>query len=291
MPTVSQIAALISSAARGNSNHMRDVAEQIVASYGDGTPAARQLRNAMRNIPQQMMELPRDVSNCVYPTQPECRLCDLWFPAAIQQQLCNVIRERQHAERLLEQGLRPANRVLLSGPSGTGKTSIAHALANATALPLYVVSLGGMVGSHMGETGNSISKTFNALRLTDCVLLIDECDALLARRTASSEGSATVEINRSTATLLTEFDRLRPGVIVICATNLLDCVDSAFMRRFDLRLEVPYPTEAELLKFSECHAARWSVPLTDLDLGVSYATAKLAIEQRARAMILSGEVA
>ncbi len=89
-----------------------------------------------------------------------------------------LIEEQSRSDLLRAQGIQPRHRILLSGPPGNGKTSIAEAIAEAIALPLLTVRYDALVSAYLGETNARLPKLFEYARATPCVLFFDEFDAV-----------------------------------------------------------------------------------------------------------------
>lgn len=133
-------------------------------------------------------------------------------------------------------------RALFSGPSGTGKTMAARHLARRLGRELWRIDLSAVVSKYIGETEKALDRALAAAESRDIVLLLDEGDALMARRT--DVGNA----NDRYANLETNFllQRLEDFAgIIIVTTNAADRIDSAFARRMDV--VVPFrPPDAAL---------------------------------------------
>ena len=155
--------------------------------------------------------------------------------------------EEQHRSSLLRaHGLDPRHRLLLVGPPGNGKTSLAEAIAEALAVPFFVVRYETMIGSYLGETAARLKRVFDYVRTTPCVLFFDEFDAVGKERGDIHE---TGEIKRVVTSLLMHVDELPSYAVVIAATNHSELLDRAVWRRFQLRLGLPAPGEKELTKY------------------------------------------
>ena len=174
-------------------------------------------------------------------SEPQVGLSDLILPLPADRLTRQLIEEQSRSDVLRAQGLQPRHRILLSGPPGNGKTSIAEALAQALALPLLTVRYDALVGAYLGETNARLAKLFEYARATPCVLFFDEFDAVGKERGDVHE---TGEIKRVVSFLLMQLDQLPSYVIAVAATNHAELLDRAVWRRFQLRIDMPAPDAA-----------------------------------------------
>ncbi|MFB7056881.1 AAA family ATPase [Streptomyces vinaceus] len=159
-----------------------------------------------------------------------------------QQRVDTLIAERGVRAKLLEAGLQPSRSVLLSGPPGVGKTLTAGHIAEQMKLPLLAVDLAAVMSSYLGRTGRNLRTILDFASQVECVLFIDEFDALAKRR----EDDADVgELKRLVNVLLLELDRWPADSFLIAATNHKELLDSAISRRFDVLMELPLPALSE----------------------------------------------
>ncbi|KAJ1441093.1 P-loop containing nucleoside triphosphate hydrolase protein [Ochromonadaceae sp. CCMP2298] len=150
----------------------------------------------------------------------------------------------------------PPGGVLLHGPPGNSKTRLAAAAAKAHGLPMISLSAADVYSAYVGDAEAEVRRAFElARRVAPCVLFLDEIDAIVTNRDSGGGGdggvstSASVE-GRVLATLLTEMDGIHAsqesqfahpsgggggggsgGVVVIAATNRLDFLDAALLRK------------------------------------------------------------
>jgi SpoVK/Ycf46/Vps4 family AAA+-type ATPase len=136
--------------------------------------------------------------------------------------------------------------LLLSGPPGNGKTSLAEAIAEAMAVPFFTVRYDLLIGSYLGETTQRLRRLFEYIRTTPAVLLFDEFDVVGKERGDPHE---TGEIKRVVSTLLLQIDALPSYVVVVAATNHGELLDRAVWRRFEMRLDMPQPSISQLGDF------------------------------------------
>lgn len=176
----------------------------------------------------------------VVEVMPRRQLDDLVLPTEVRHAINQLVEEQRRASVLRAHGIEPRHRVLLVGPPGTGKTSVAEAIAEAIAIPLLVVRYEMMIGSYLGETAMRMRYVFDYARTTPCVLFFDEFDAIGKERGDIHE---TGEIKRVVTSLLMQMDDLPSYTLVVGATNHPELLDRASWRRFQLRLSLPMPTK------------------------------------------------
>ena len=225
---------------------------------------------------------------------PRRRLDDLILPLTARQGVEEFIEEQQRADVLRAHGLEPRSRILLVGPPGTGKTTLAEALAEAVAVSLFVVRYESMIGSYLGETAARLKRVFDYARTTPCVLFFDEFDAIGKERGDTHE---TGEIKRVVTSLLMQIDELPSYTIVAAATNHPELLDRAAWRRFQVRLNLSLPTQKELAAYIDAFMSRFGEPLNTSPaaiakaLGtVSYAEAEqFCLDVRRRQVLSLGQ--
>jgi hypothetical protein len=139
-------------------------------------------------------------------------------------------------------------RALFAGPSGTGKTLAARWLARRLGKDLYRLDFAASVSKYIGETEKLLDRAFAAAEDLDCILLIDEGDALMAGRTAV--GSANDRYaNLETNFLLQRIESF-DGILIV-TTNAFERIDKSFGRRMDAVVHFRAPDE--MLRFSILH--------------------------------------
>jgi SpoVK/Ycf46/Vps4 family AAA+-type ATPase len=189
---------------------------------------------------------------------PRRRLDDLVLPDVVRRAVEELVEEQRRADLLRAHGVEPRHRILLVGPPGTGKTSLAEAVAEAAAVPLFLVRYELMIGSYLGETAARLKRVFDYARTTPCVLFFDEFDAIGKERGDIHE---TGEIKRVVTSLLMQVDDLPSYTVIAGATNHPELLDRASWRRFQLRLTLPMPTPQALASYVERFAKRFDEPL------------------------------
>lgn len=179
----------------------------------------------------------------MYEVVPERALDSLVLPAGIHDQIQELVEEQHRAELLHSHSLRARNRLLLAGPPGNGKTTLAEALAFELMYPLIVVRYETLVGSYLGETSSRLKNLLDYVRTQRCVLFFDEFETLGKERGDTNE---TGEIKRVVSSLLLQIDALPDYVVVVAASNHPELLDRAVWRRFQLRMELPPPSRRQL---------------------------------------------
>ncbi len=146
--------------------------------------------------------------------------------------------------------------ILLSGAPGTGKTSLARGLAHRTAklfptsnFRLLEVEPHSLTSSAMGKTQRAVSDLFSqaiaeAATGGPTIVLLDEVETLAADRSKMSLEANPIDIHRATDAVLVQLDALAeqfPQLLFLATSNFPEAVDSAFMSRCDLVLQIPLP--------------------------------------------------
>ena len=228
-------------------NILADRLERALRSNGKGGPSAHTVPDSAVRARDYVLE-----------TMPRKRLEDLFLPELCERACRELIEEQQRASLLRSHSLEPRHRVLLVGPPGNGKTSLAEAIAEALAVPFFVVRYDAIIGSFLGETASRLRRVFDYARTTPCVLFFDEFDAVGKERGDENE---TGEIKRVVTSLLMQVDALPSYTVVIAASNHSELLDRAVWRRFQFRLELPAPTAAQVGRYFEAFAKRMDGPL------------------------------
>lgn len=157
-----------------------------------------------------------------------------------EEEFRKFLKEQEKKLDLVKLGLKPTNSILLFGEPGVGKTYSATWLASSLKKPLVVLDLATIMSSYLGETGTNIKKVLDYAKENDCVLFLDEFDAIAKTRTDSRELG---EMKRIVNVLLKELEEWPVGSIIIAATNHDQLLDKAIWRRFDLKIHLGLPTK------------------------------------------------
>jgi transitional endoplasmic reticulum ATPase len=180
-------------------------------------------------------------------SEDDVRLADLGGLEDVVAQLRDVADSFQHPEVMARWGARRPQGILMWGPPGTGKTTLARALAHEIGGTLKEIRSNDILDRWMGASERNIAKVFaEARRYTrPTVLLFDEFDSIVSYA-GRPQGSADQAINSVAGIFKQEMNSLieaNPNVIVVATTNFPDRVDDSLIRsgRFDVKLAVPLP--------------------------------------------------
>lgn len=160
-------------------------------------------------------------------------LDDMVIAPQLRERLTRVVLEQSKRVELLARRLRPARKLLFSGPAGCGKTMSAGAIARAVGLPMFRVELHGVVSQYFGETAKRLAKVFDHVRSMRALYLFDEFDAFGAERGGLGGESDGGEMRRVVSSLLQFIESDQSDSMIVAATNHVQMLDSALWRRFD----------------------------------------------------------
>ncbi len=244
---------LVQASVAGDRSAVRSTVETIIAEEKSKqhTVLAERLTRAIRANGHNSMHLPSSDHvfrgrECIAEITPRRKLDDMILSKTCRVAVNQMIEEQQRSSLLRAHGLDPRHRLLLVGPPGNGKTSLAEAIAESLAVSLFVVRYEAMIGSYLGETASRLKRVFDYVRTTPCVLFFDEFDAVGKERGDIHE---TGEIKRVVTSLLMQVDELPSYTVAVAATNHPELLDRAVWRRFQLRLDLPAPGKRELTKY------------------------------------------
>jgi len=174
---------------------------------------------------------------------PDLRLTDLVLDDELAHHLHHMVREVEHWALLDRHAIARRNRLLLYGPPGCGKTSIASALASELGRPLVTVRVEGVVSSYLGETATNLRKVIEFAESGAYVVLFDEFDSLGKDRDDPNDHG---ELRRVVNAVLQMIDGYSGPSLLVAATNHPAVLDEAIWRRFDEVFEVALPSATQV---------------------------------------------
>lgn len=170
------------------------------------------------------------------------------FDDSVAQALDALMRERREEGLLREAGLEPVRTAIFTGPPGVGKTLAARWLARELGRPLLILDLSAVMSSYLGRTGANLRHVLDYAKSMDCVLLLDELDAIAKRRDDQGEVG---ELKRLVTVLLQQLDDWPAGGLLVAATNHSDLLDPAIWRRFEVAIRYDIPSREAVRRFIE----------------------------------------
>ena len=130
-------------------------------------------------------------------------------------------------------------RLCLYGPAGTGKSAFGRYIAQTLDKPLLLKKGSDLISKWVGETEQNIAKAFEEAKEEKAVLVFDEVDGFLAERNSAKQSWEITQVNE----MLVQMENF--DGIFIATTNLIDNLDKASLRRFDLKLKFDFLTPAQ----------------------------------------------
>lgn len=206
--------------------------------------------------------------------------------------LKRLIDERTKLDVLTKVGLEPTRTVLFTGAPGVGKTLAARWIARELGRPLLILDLSAVMSSYLGRTGTNLRHVLDYAKSIDCVLLVDELDAIAKRRDDTSEIG---ELKRLVTVLLQQLDDWPSSGLLIAATNHAELLDPAVWRRFEEQIEFCLPEREaarafvfNLLEPFAANSEQWSDVLSLAMAGQSFSDIERKVTSARRHAALNG---
>jgi len=184
-----------------------------------------------------------ELQGLVESTYPKITLGSMVLADDVRTRLSRVVRQQEERATLREHGQTPTTHMLLIGPPGTGKTMTASALAGELRLPLFTMRLEALFSRFFGETAAKLRLFFDQIAQTRGVYLLDEFDAIGARRGETNDVGEIRRVLNSVLAFMEEPNST--DSLVLAATNHAEILDEALARRFDEVIEYTLPGAAD----------------------------------------------
>lgn len=249
-----QVKALLRSHREGDEKQFRTTAEDIIqdARRRRHDLLASELEAILDEPPRTrrptqlatLRALPkgRDETPLLNVREPKLTLHDLVLASEQRDVLVGLLDEQRSRQALHAHGVEPRRSILFSGPSGTGKSATAEAIAGELGWPLAHVQLATVVSSYLGETAKNLEQIFSFLASGSWVLLFDEFDMLARDRNERGDHG---ELKRVVSALLQLIEATTTDSLIIATTNHAGLLDSALWRRFDEVVAFDLPSASE----------------------------------------------
>lgn len=215
------------------------------------------------------------------------------FYPSVSKQLHALVGERLNADALRAASLDPTRTALFVGPPGVGKTMAARWVARELGRPLLTLDLAAVMSSYLGRTGSNLRLVLDYAKSIDCVLLLDELDAIAKRRDDREEIG---ELKRLVTVLIQQVDDWPSSNLLIAATNHSELLDPAIWRRFEAVVDFPLPDRAtagsfimQALRDHTSNAAQWARAMSIALEGRSFSDLSRDIAFARRQAALNGE--
>lgn len=250
MATVDQIKQLIRTHYERSDEKFKTAVLQIAASEAKlgHTTQARELKELLDKLGKGVV-IKFNSSNALFEvTAPSINLTDLVISPDIENRIKKIMAEYSQREKLRRYGLDNRRKVLIEGPSGTGKTMTASVIASELNLSLFTIQMDKLISKFMGETSSKLRQLFESISQSPGVYLFDEFDAIGADRSLDNEVG---EMRRVLNAFLQLIESDTSDSIIVAATNNCNMLDQALYRRFDDVLHYNLPTEEEIVHLFE----------------------------------------
>ena len=180
------------------------------------------------------------------PVEPKYTFDDIILPDRVREEVMNVADYAKNSKIVFEDwGLARTHKyskqigINLWGEPGTGKTMVAHAIANHLGRKILIVNYADIESKYVGETPKNIRKVFEAGKATGSILFFDEADAILSRRVTNMSSATDVSVNQTRSVMLMLMNEYQD--FIIFATNFISNFDPAFMRRIAVHVKFELP--------------------------------------------------
>lgn len=215
-----------------------------------------------------------NVFDLIINDKEQVSLNDIFLDEANRQKFVQLIKEHSYIDELHQYGLPVNNKILLHGNSGCGKTMSAKAIARALGKNILILNLSNVVCSRIGETSQNIKQVFDKAGREKAVLFLDEFDQIGKAR--GNDDKDVGEMRRLVNTLIQLIDYYPENALLLCATNHPEIIDTALLRRFQLRINFEMPAPEILDEYYNKLLSRFPKDLQNIErkYDISFAEAK-----------------
>ena len=236
-----QVQRLVLRIARTYRKSFPDLSAKLIKLMQEAPTAQSPLRSAEMAVVPVDQDSRLQLVRCEQPVTLEVE--PVWAQP-VAQTLTRFCEERRQQEKLLSAGVAPSRSLLLVGQPGVGKTLAARWVARELSLPLLTLDLSAVMSSFLGRTGINLRHVMDYAKGIQCVLLLDELDAIAKKRDDVAEVG---ELKRLVTVILQEIEEWPETGVLLGATNHPGLLDPAVWRRFDQVVEFPMPSREEIL--------------------------------------------
>jgi AAA+ superfamily predicted ATPase len=221
-----------------------ELAEELRARHGAAPIGVAEIGAALRALTAEKL------GNLAQPYRGDASLDELVLGPDARERLHELVERLRQRYRVLEEwglgadsGRGRGVTALFAGPSGTGKTAAAGAVARALDIDLHVIDLARVMSKWVGETEQNLARVFDEAEASGAALLFDEADSLFGKRSTDMKSASDRYANLTVNYLLQRMES-HPGLAIL-TTNLESAIDGAFARRLCCRVEFTLPDADE----------------------------------------------
>jgi SpoVK/Ycf46/Vps4 family AAA+-type ATPase len=240
---------------------------------------------------KEMTFLPESIKRffCDYPAR---EIENIFIDKKIKEAVEFLIKSFENTELFRKKGIGVPNKIIMEGPPGNGKTSLASAIAGKLNMPLFSVNTPAVINSYLGKTSVNINLIMNQIPHPS-VIFWDEFDTLASSR-KDEGGGAQRELNNIVNSILLGMDRLSSDNVMIVASNRGDMLDKAILRRFFLKLWIGPPqnkeTAFQFIQWWQSHTQNPIYDTNNFPFPASYSILENWCVRRVQSQILGMEI-
>lgn len=199
---------------------------------------------------------------------------DVLLESSNRKAIEQLMKEFTYIDVLKEYDLPVNNKILLHGSSGCGKTMTAKAIATKLNKPLLILDLSSFVSARIGETSKNIKMVFEKAERERAVLFLDEFD--FVGKIRGNDDNDVGEMRRLVNALIQMIDQFPEKAILVAATNHVEVLDIALLRRFQLKINYNMPDNKTLDRYYDLILSRFPEDIREIkkQYGISFAEAK-----------------